>query len=85
MRSDGYTTINFSRNHAGDWPHTRLLHTRAVGLGIAQLVDIDGLGLLNLRRRAVTNDNRLAAPFQDEVLRLGNVCEVDLWMDNTYG
>ena len=48
----------------------RLLDALGVGLGIAQGLHFDGVGLLNLIGSAVPNEDGLAAPLDDDVLAL---------------
>jgi hypothetical protein len=44
------------------------LGTVLVGLGVTQRLDVDGAGLLDLVRGAVTDENGLSSPLDDEVL-----------------
>ena len=53
-----------------------LLDALGVGLGIAQGLHLDGVGLLNLIGRAVTDEDGLAAPLDDDVLALRDGGEV---------
>jgi len=52
------------------------LHARLVGLRVAQLTDVDGLGFLDLLGRAVAHEDRLAAPHHGHGLALGHVGDV---------
>ena len=55
-----------------------ILSTYVVGLRVTQCLDVDTVGLLNLVRGAVTDEDRLAAPFDDDVLALGDSGQVEL-------
>ena len=53
-----------------------LLDALGVCLGIAQGLHLDGVGLLNLVGCAVTDEDGLAAPLDDDVLALRDGGEV---------
>lgn len=55
-----------------------LLGSRLIALGIPHALPVLSPSLLNLRLSPVTNEDRLATPFDDDVLALGNAGELDL-------
>lgn len=54
------------------------LDTVRVLLRVTKLGDIDGVGLVDLILRAVTNEHGLSTPLDDSVLALGNAVHVHL-------
>src|SRR6516162_239230 len=54
------------------------LHALGVGLPVAQLRDIDGLGFLNLLRRAMGDEDRMAAPHHLDALADLDLADIEL-------
>src|SRR5205823_2668906 len=64
------------RAHADHDHPIRFLDALGIGLGIAKLSELDGLGLLDLFGRAVIDEDRMAAPQHLDALAdgdLGNI------------
>lgn len=55
-----------------------LLHTDVVGLGVTEGLPVVRAGLLDLALGAVTNEDGLSSPLDDDVLSLRDRSELDL-------
>src|ERR1019366_6215752 len=53
------------------------LHAGRVSLRIAQFLDVDGLGGIDIGRGAISHEHRLAAPYDGDVLALNEAGDAE--------